>query len=331
MTGFLVKATGPSKLRSELRLKTKPLNRLLKAFKVIRTLQTQVPREVMGGDVLALMSEHLRQILSYSEPLEKVMAVTGKSRFTPQNKVPLDLEREGFSLSKGDAGVTPAGSAKKPFYLPDLEKTVFQNQDLVSSTSLLSPRYIKKELKDVISKERNQSGQPVTSLFVEKLREYRQLSQKSRILEGNLSHPTQVEKDRRGNGFLSPALLNSFVEPRSRPEILKPLEEEEKRNRTSFSTLSNRTLTPRPWPEMTGQEIAEKLHAFVSGQRGFNSSEHIRQTIPVNSPEKVEIQNIFHIEVKAAGDRDPGSLQDLSEKITDILRQQALQHGIDIT
>jgi len=52
------------------------------------------------------------------------------------------------------------------------------------------------------------------------------------------------------------------------------------------------------------------------------------QTVRSSASEKVEIQNTFHIEVKSEGDR---TTTELSERIADILREQALQHGIDIT
>ncbi len=326
ITRFLVKATGPSRLRSELRLKTKPLDTLLKAMDAIWILQTRVPRDVLEGGVLALMSGRLRQLLQYPEQPEKVMgAVTAHRRgFASLDNSSGDLEREKLSLS-------PA-LAKKSSDPLDLWEAPFQSRKSVFPASWLNPKQTWKEQRDVIFRRRNRRGQPATPFLVKKLGEYRQLSQGARIPEGDLNQSTGVEKDRGRNGILSPTLWRNALESASRPEIFKPSEEGGRRKRTSFSTLSGRTLASRSWPEMTGQQIAQRLHAFVSGQGSSDSSQRVQKITPINpSSEKVEIQNIFNIEVEASGGREAGSLRDLSEKIAHILREQALQHGIDIT
>jgi hypothetical protein len=325
ITRFLVKATGPSRLRSELRLKTKPLGTLLKAMDAFCVLQTQVPRDVLGGGVLALMNGRLRQLLQYPEQSEKVMEIATPDRWRSlsQDNSSVDLEREKPSLS-------PV-LAKKSSDPLDLWKAPFQSRKSVFPTSRLNPKQTWKEQKDVVFRRRNRPGQPVTSLLVKKLGEYQQLSQGVRI-PGDLNQSTRAEKDRGRNGILSPTLWHNALESASQPEILKPSEEGGRRNRTSFSTLLGRTLASRSWPEMTGQQMAQRLHAFVSGQGGSDSSQPIQKITPINpSSEKVEIQNIFNIEIEASGGRETGFLRDLSEKITHILREQALQHGIDIT
>ncbi|HWP47397.1 MAG TPA: hypothetical protein VNM22_09575 [Candidatus Limnocylindrales bacterium] len=325
ITRFLVKATGPSRLRSELCLKTKPLGTFLKAMDAICVLQTQVPRDVLEGGVLTLMSGRLRQLLQYPEQSEKVMetATLDRWRFASQDNSSVDLEREKLSLS-------PV-LAKKSSDPLDLWKAPFQSRKSVFPASRLNPKQTWKEQRDVVFRRRNRQGQPVTSLLVKKLGEYRQLNQGVRIPEGDLNQSTRVEKDQGGNGILSPTLWRNALESASRPEILKPSEEGGRRNQTSFSTLSGRTLASRSWPEMTGQQIAQRLHAFVSGQGGSDSSQRIQKITPINSSEKVEIQNIFNIDVEASEGKEMGSLRDLSEKIVHILREQALQHGIDIT
>ena len=85
---------------------------------------------------------------------------------------------------------------------------------------------------------------------------------------------------------------------------------------------------PRRWPEVTGQQLARKLNAAAGAP---NSFKRVQQTLHTDSPERVEIQNIFNVEVRADGARGAGFPADLSESIADILREQAIQHGIDLT
>jgi hypothetical protein len=82
------------------------------------------------------------------------------------------------------------------------------------------------------------------------------------------------------------------------------------------------------WPEATGQQLARKLAATAAAPPG--SFKRVQQTVH-DSPDKVEIQNIFNVEVHADGPAGAGLAGDFSEAIADILREQAIQHGIDLT
>ena len=132
------------------------------------------------------------------------------------------------------------------------------------------------------------------SIFVEKLREY-----------WHLHCQPQTNDEPEGN---------------QRTGVAK-----ERGRKVPAQTLPDSPLASQSWPRMTGRQVAQKLGAFVSGD--IDTSGQAGQPLPSGAPEKIEIQNTFHIEVKSGRDRTT----ELSERIADILREQALQHGIDIT
>jgi hypothetical protein len=91
-------------------------------------------------------------------------------------------------------------------------------------------------------------------------------------------------------------------------------------------------LNPSPtrtWPDLIDQMAARKIthlqhHAHSSGEQS-------QQTVHADSPENVEIRNVFNIALPGHSDRHHQADTQLAETIADILREQALQHGIDIT
>jgi hypothetical protein len=307
-------------LRSELRLKTKPLIALLTAVDAMSAVQTAVPNSVLGGDIFALMNGRLRQLLLYDEQREAVMeaAPASRSRFAAQTNGKNAVEKEGFSLHQ----VSPKKSAKqfisgKPAWqkrdqafsshesgrfiaptasfitqpVPEVAPSSWEAEPLVSENNPPS-RFDK----DNPIRQHDRDRQAMTSLFVAKLEEYWRLSQQEPIAEQNKNAAMRMAKE---GGKSAPA----------------------------FSAPMNKPVVAPTWPEMTGQQIAQKLHAFVSG-RGAAVMEQMRQA---NTPEQLEIRNVFNIEVKTGGKSGAEAFSDLSEKIADILREQALQHGIDIT
>ena len=316
---FLAKATGSSALRSALRLKTEPLSMLLTAIEAWRAVQTEVPQSVLGGNIFALMSGRLQQLLQYPEQPERRMEIAppNRARFSANTDIGAVSEKAKFSL--------PPASAKESANRFAPWQPARQNQAPVFPTSATSDLVVETELfgaapfpkvahaawepetlapnndrpiifgKGDIAIQSKRSIQPATPILVEKLQEYWELSQQELISE------------------------------RSSNQLLR-MENDGKRNLPSFSASPNSNLALRSWPEMTGQQIAQKLRAFASGRE---VSKQVQQTIHTNLPERVEIQNVFNLEVKS--ERAADSMADLSEKIADILREQALQHGIDVT
>ena len=80
------------------------------------------------------------------------------------------------------------------------------------------------------------------------------------------------------------------------------------------------------WPALSGQELAQRMQAFVSGDLPKEGSRSVR----TSEGNRVEVSNTFHIQVGATGNTSSLS-QELSDQVAEILRSQAIQHGIDIT
>lgn len=84
----------------------------------------------------------------------------------------------------------------------------------------------------------------------------------------------------------------------------------------------------RSWPDMFAHTLVGRLNRFVSGEAASSA------TLPITESEKgagsMEVQNIFNIQVHPQVD-GIASLQHLSDQVTEILREQAVQHGLDIT
>jgi hypothetical protein len=366
---FLTKATGPTRLRSALSQKTKPMSALLGKIDVASTVRAEVPKSVLGGDILALMSEQLRQAILYSGQDESATDDAPKSQFR--------LEPQPGSIAgRAEAGtfpqLLPAKRSADPF--PE-SGTESRKQEMGFPTP--AP--------DVASAERWPSALPKAGKAVrKKLQEYRQLTQQERTAEpvpgfsdspgeqgrkaaapfpestpgavpeaswsglesdaasGRVTPLSSTGKTDSVEGSepqnITPVLVEKLREywQLSRPE--NPSEKvstypggpiTDRDNAASFPAITRHAPIQTSWPEMTGRQVAEKIDSFISGRGAPGLARSVRQVIQSDLPEKVEIQNVFNIQVKSEESRE--NSRDLSEKIADILHEQALQHGIDVT
>jgi hypothetical protein len=144
------------------------------------------------------------------------------------------------------------------------------------------------------SGSRKQNRSEFTTLLEKKLRQYLELDQPSL-------------KDRHG-----PVRPTTGESP-SRSSVAN----------TGTSFGPDRQATP--WPEIVGREISRRAQG-ASSRLPFDVSNGVLRT----STDKVEIQNVFNIKVRNETNSLHG-FDDLSEKIVEILNEQALQHGIEVT
>jgi len=81
----------------------------------------------------------------------------------------------------------------------------------------------------------------------------------------------------------------------------------------------------RAWPEAAADRAVRQLRAVAApGAVPFRAQQRVATAVP----EKVEIQNVFNVEVHAAA--GVADLDDLAEQLAAVLREQALQHGVDV-
>jgi hypothetical protein len=84
------------------------------------------------------------------------------------------------------------------------------------------------------------------------------------------------------------------------------------------------TSADRSWPEVVARHAARQLRSTgTPGAPPLRAQQHVSTT-----PDKVEIQNVFNVELPAAG--AGAGLDELAEQLAAVLREQALQHGVDI-
>ena len=315
---FTETATGPTRFSKELRVSTEPVNIFFTSLYTLNGLKEEMSESVLGGDIFSLLSQSLQQILLQPEWSEqekyhvrppKAGNFPGLDRFDV--KETSKFIQKSFlaeeSKSNFSPALSPSESKKKPFPLNSSKSSSGKKEpfnepgapELSKFPSLLEilehnanrPSF---PAKDGSDEGVEQKKVRVDSIFVQKLREYWHLSWLAQTNEPEGSQLTEV-KAKTGKSVhpLSPSLKGAFGE--------------------------------RFTPEMTGGLVALKLGAFVSGD--IDASKRVGQTGHPGASEKVGIQNTFHTEVKSESDRTTG----LSERIADILCEQALQHGIDIT
>lgn len=317
VASFLRKGTGPQVLRSALRRETRAVGVLLQALGTLKSLRAEVPGEVLGADLLGVLSKRMRALLrdeEQSPATADVIPVRGsggasRSDTVRQSKFlfPVKAEPERGRARQFAAvtsrprghGSIPAPPASHDVVSPPTPFT--PRREAPRSEPLPVPVIPPLNRKSPSSvgagvMERGRGRGTARSLLTRKLQEYSELSRPQHT-SGRASSQTLGTEEKSGTAVAPQLPWHPAAQ------------------------------AARPWPELTAQQVARKVRAL-----GANASPgRARQTVNSGLPEKVEIQNVFNIEVQAGGSGSAASADDLSEKIADILREQALQHGIDIT
>jgi hypothetical protein len=322
VSSFLDKARGPRKLCSALGTKTKSLGTFMRSLGALKAVRAELPRDVMGGDLFELLSNRMRALLQNDEQrsdgMDEARPRTPKFTDHPAFTGPLT---QAFPSNNDSASVNPKGfataetrsSSREEFLAkPDL-------RDARSLSNLFSPHPSRPSsrqewmtMHSTVDDEQNlpardekmtlarrRESEMPRSLLSEKLREYWELSQSQQV-EEKTSTGTAAAATK--------GILPQFPAP---------------------SRLSAER-TQSSWPEITAQQLARKIRSSVDDR----PSTHMTQTISSGAPgskEKVEIQNVFNIEMNPGSGRSVDFTDDLSERLSDILLEQALQHGIDVT
>jgi hypothetical protein len=283
IANFLVKATGPSILVSDLRLKTKILGEFLNNIDTINTLQAKIPDNVLEGGISDLMSRRLQQLLDYSNQTEEPgNRASTNPRVFPNTAVPGEKIKENkVSLSPGLAETSNWPLVSKESG-PGIKKDLFESAPLPDE-----------------DKEKGSSLQAQFQRAMQKLR---------------VSMPTLTASNRK-----SPT-----------KEVSIGMYEQE-RKAPPFSLSAGETSRPNSCHPMTEDEIAREINSFINGKKNMSPAENTHQVFSPGNGEKFPVQNTFNIKPGDDGQRETGILGSLAEKIGDILVEQALQHGIDIT
>jgi hypothetical protein len=322
LASFKAKATGPARLRASLRRRVAPLGTLLQSLDAPRAVRAEVARGVLGGDIFSVMSARLRRLLEHAEPPAALPDQTrtrhamaqqspGPNQASPPRAPFVRPARPTGPPHAPTANSSTDSARRTPPGWPPAARNVNTQAlaPLTHDAKKHSPRASASEAR-TFADARPQSPLPpddvpapargrVTpdGVLVVKLREYWQAVERAQS-NVDASPPSAAPATGRIEG------ARQLPAPAAAPQ--------------------------RRWPEVTGQQFARKLGAaFDAGAP--NSFKRVQQTVHTDPPERVEIQNIFNVEVRADDAMSFGPSADLSESIADILREQAIQHGIDLT
>ncbi len=365
ISSLLEKGSGPKELCAALGVKTRPLAALSRALATIKRVGSELPPDLLGGDLLALLSHRMRELLGYDgQPRVTIAEVPGPiSRFAdqsefkpaPNSTFPGNSE-PGRAAAKGSGAVTPALPGRHSFpAMLDSQGIPVPADPFPSFEFPAAAQPHEPLLPEVTGRKRGpgppyaggatapkRAGEPVSSLLAEKLGEYWELNRLHQNSGKNLNRQAIPGGNSQAPGDFPPLWSPSAPIARSRPEIGG--QQTDRRISWLRAEVSspggnsqvpedfqrawpNSAQPPRSWPEITGQQAARRISSLGTEASSYRAV----QTVNTSAPEKVEIQNIFNIEIGAASSRGEGWADNLSEQIADLLREQALQHGIDIT
>ena len=300
---FRARADGPARMRAELRRSIRSANRLLQSARSVQAMKTTIPQSIFGGDVLALMSDRLRRFLQDNEPETAALEVAGRSAAFPPG------------ASERGPGHAAAPAATSEPGRPALGKLSAEPAPVPSFSDV--PQGARRAqfhagLHDESGARRSFSSP-----------EYETRGERSFLA----SPPPPLHAR---NSAAQPALVKKLNEYWS-------LSRQERSERKSGPISANATTAglsdsaglsrndARPTMTlMPARHMAERLRAFVAGR----SLSSVRLGEPADKPGQSET-------APAASTAPPPHLEistrELSDLMADILREQAIQHGVDIT
>lgn len=306
----LATLTGPRRLRSALRQKTVAINRLLDALDGPCELRVTIPAAVFGGDIFSVMSSQLREVL-----------IVAQSAPAPQ------LNRERRRLN-GSAAHPAFKNSENPFPLT-VDRATSSTQ-LVSFNHELTARAALAQSESPTGKQSSSAvfSPPETRISRQGIEDALpgQVSAVSVKSADNLA-ATLPTKHLSTTATLVSSLNRYWQAVRetrdarhSQPQrptdspahsASVPITEPEQRNAS------------RPWPNLAGRDVSDKL-------RSFNTANPLQKSARLSSQPDRQIQNVFNIEVNHAN-QHVSNYDELGDRIAQILHEQALQHGIDVT
>jgi hypothetical protein len=305
LNNLLGALTGPRRLRSVLRQKTVAISSLLVALDGPAELRATIPAAVFGGDIFGVMSTQLRDALIVPPP-----PVSVSSRPHRRQSVAL-LEN---SFAKHSENSSPPATRLKQSALTSEPLAVaqarsFQNAEGSSSEPQASGAFsITENLRRAQAPEHALETSVVTRL---------------QSIEPGAASTARLAP-------AAPALVNSLNrywqavrEARDTRHSHSQVLAETPANTVSFPVAdSEQSAAPRAWPTAVERDVPQKLRSFADVNVPLKSR--------LASAPDHQTQNVFNTEVNHA-DHQSSNYDDLGDRLAQILHEQALQHGIDVT
>ena len=307
--------TGPRRLRSALRQKTVAITRLLDALDGPGELRATIPAAVFGGDIFGVISEQLREALVVPSPSAPILSrsVRQASRSLlenpfakhPQNVFPPLATHIKQSTKTSLPSTTPSRNSESSSLEPPASDA-YSITDLTEQQPLahaLVPSLTRfHELSDVLQQQPIDSA---TSPAV-RLAQTARLAPAEPCFVNSLNRYWQAVREARETRHSGSQTVTEFpANPGSFPD-----------------GDSEQHTAPRAWPTSVGRDVTQKLRSFVGVDVPLKSG--------LGSAPDRQIQNLFNIEVNQASHQS-SNYDDFGDRLAQILHEQALQHGIDVT
>lgn len=304
--------SGPKRLRSTLRQQTAPVRSLLVALDGAAELRVTLPASVFGGDIFGVMSQQLLEALivpppsppSVSKPHHKRSLPSTSDPFAqhPSNPWSLFVDRPRPSTLPGEP-FTEASSPALSFLssAPQVTEQGVTFSPAPRASRIQSPfdkaetpASSHREIEHLLPGSGTKQS-PATSALVSSLKRYWQAAREERNTNHAPQSPTLPTGSPNGAANIP---VRDLAEPQ----------------------------TPRAWPTFAGRDLSAKLRSFAS-----NPSQPTAAPLTAARVESDrQIQNVFNIELNNANQHAP-NYDDLGDRLAEILHEQALQHGIDVS
>ena len=320
LNSFLATLNGPACLRSALRQKTAAISRLLVALDSTGELRVQIPAAVFGGDIFGVMSQQLRDALIVPPP---PTPITSRSRrnhsLLPMIEDPLAKHSKNSSPLADRLKRSTLISETFAVSLP--RTTTFRNSEGSSSESQAVVTDPIKENRSVLpsaveaavtaqldaiaspaspssaSRGSTTDFAPTASALVNSLNRYWQLARETK---------NAAETDKSGVSA-APSHVSQKLKASEASEVDQGPASNSWANALARESFARRTFSNDRFHSAT--ERAPKLEAFPSlAERAVHPDFNFQPTSNLGP-----------------------HFDDLGERLAEILQEQALQHGIDIT
>jgi hypothetical protein len=315
LNSFVRKMSGPRCLRSALRQQTAAIHGLMSALYGPTELQVTIPVSVFGGDIFGVMSDHLRDALTVPPPAPNIASKRDRRRslLPPPNETSL-YSKNPSPLADRHARPThpsePVGSTSATSFpldqtttSPNARTSSWESQtsgafsiaeNLLPQQEVDAPLLPRIPLREIPTFATAKGTQPASNALVNSLQRYWQTMRETRE---------------------TPRAIESV-----------PTEARGKARDIAVSEIHEPAASPT-WPSFIAREASQRL-PVPSGQPALWTTGTSFRTTRLDSP--TEAQPDFNFSANAANHHAP-LYDDLSERLAEILHEQALQHGIDVT
>ena len=322
LNSVLSSVTGPRRLRSVLRRTTAPIHCLLESLDGPTELRVSIPASVFGGDIFGVMSQHLREALICPPSQETTTASSAR-----RNRV---LRSADKPVSTNPVFTNPSD------FFPSLAHT--------SKHSTLRAEPNKPGSSNVLPLQQKADAQTFGAFSEPGVegnsREFRwaETSVAGASAAGDFTAIGNGKSTDKHITPPAPALISSLGRYWESMSKRRETDQAQQPNHADVSASpeslarpakfavsgSDQRTAPPAWSTFGASDVAEKLRAFSAGSHASPKPARL------NTTHDRQVQNVFNIEVKNANQYSP-DYDDLGDRIAQILQEQALQHGIDIT